>query len=80
MLQSADGGSSDCHNAPGTAKGLIDGGGCFRGDRVLFYVDLVIFDTLDANRLKSPEPNVESDLGGFYFTFLDTAQNLGSEM
>jgi hypothetical protein len=73
MFQSTDGGCPNGENASGTADGLIEGEGSLRRDRVMLGVNLVIFDTFDANGLESAEADMEGDLSGFYSMVVDAS-------
>ncbi len=49
-------------------------------DFVAFGMDFMVFHAVDAHRLKSPQTNVQGDLGGFDAALADAIENFGSEM
>ena len=43
-------------------------------------MNLVIFDAVDADRLKSSQADMKRDLGGYNSALADAVENLGSEV
>ena len=59
---------------------MVDGGGSGRGDRIGLGVEFVIFDALDADRLKRSQAYVQGDFGSLDSVLADLVKNLRGEV
>lgn len=66
VFESSHGGGADGHDTAALVEGAVDLQGGFRGDGVVLFVEAVIFDALDTNRLKGAQSDVQSEFGDFY--------------
>lgn len=80
VFECADRRRPDCYQAAILAPCPVDLFCGFRGDRIAFRMQFVLFDFFYANRLKGSQPDVECDFGGFDFALAEAHQNLRSEM
>jgi len=65
VFERANSRSADGDDATRSTESLIDGGGCARGNGIRLRVEFVIFDALDADRLKGSQADVQGNIGGF---------------
>ena len=80
MFERADGGGSNSDDPAGSAQGIVNRGGCGGGNGIRLGVDFVIFDSVDADGLKSSKADVKCNVGGFNAADADAIEDGGSEM
>jgi hypothetical protein len=80
MFERANGCGADCDYAAAGAEREIDGRSGAGGDGIGFGVEFVIFDAIDADRLKSSQADVQRYLGSLDAALMDPVENLRGEM
>ena len=80
VFEGANGGGADGDDATRSTESVIDGGGGAGGDGIRLGVEFVIFDALDADRLKGSQADVQGDIGGFDPPLADAVENFRGEM
>src|SRR5258708_20964420 len=80
MFEGSNRGSAHRNDSTPSAQSLVDRGRRLSGNRIGLGMEPVILDTLDANRLKSSQADVQGDLHGLDSTLADAVEDFRSEV